>query len=114
MGIDIARSRASIITDKVTDFLGRGIVAGPATDVTIATSEVRFLHTAREQALPGSTLDPEAAGVVLDGVDRAALRTVSVFTRLPDDPDDLPSLLWAGIVIQRCPGAGQPSAVTAR
>ena len=100
VGIDVARSRATIITDKITDFLGRGIVAGPASDVAIAKSDVRFLHDARDQALPGSTLDPEAIGVVLDGVDRATLRTVSVFTRLPDDPDDLPSLLWAGIVIQ--------------
>jgi len=99
VGIDIERSQASVITDKVTDFLGRGVVAGPGSDVTITATAVRFLHTAREQALPGSTLDAEAAGVVLDGVDRAALRTVSVFTRLPDDPDDLPSLLWAGIVI---------------
>jgi hypothetical protein len=103
-GIEVARSRASVITDTITDFLGRGIVAGPRSELVIAKSDVRFFHDTRDQALPGSRLDPEATGVVLDGVDRANLRTVSVYTRQPDDVDDLPALLWAGIVIQDARG----------
>ncbi len=99
VGIDIAGSSATVSVDQVTDFLARGIVAGSGSNVGIDHTDVRFLHGARDQALPGSTLDPEAAGIVIDGVAGARLRTVTVFTRVPTDPDELPSLLWAGIDI---------------
>jgi len=104
VGVDVGRSRAALIADTIADFLGRGVAAGPASDLVIAKSDIRFLHDARDQALPGSTLDPEAVGVILDSVNRATLRTVSVFTRRPHDADDLPALLWAGIVIQDARG----------
>ncbi len=104
VGIDIAGSSATVSVDQVTDFLGRGIVARSGSDVGIDHTDVRFLHGDREQALPGSALDPEAAGIVLDGVAGARLRTVTVFTRVPTDPDELPSLLWAGIDIADASG----------
>lgn len=99
VGIDVARSTGTISVVKVTDFLGRGIVVREGSDVGIDHSDVRFLHAHREQALPGSLLDPEAVGIVIDDVAAARLRTVNVFTRVPTDPDELIALLWAGIVI---------------
>ena len=69
------------------------------------TTAVRFLHTRRDQALPGATLDAQATGMVIDGAAAARLRTISVFTRLPDAEDELPTLLWAGIDIADTPGA---------
>jgi hypothetical protein len=104
VGIDVAGSTAKVSGDQVTDFLDRGLVAGAGADVGIDHTDVRFLHTARARALPGDTFDPEAAGVVLDGVASARLRTVSVFTKVPTGDDELPSLLWAGIVINNATG----------
>ncbi len=104
IGIDIAQSSVQVSGVEVTDFLGRGIVAGRGADIAVDHSDVRFLHPDRSGALPGATLDAEATGMVLDGVDGARLRTVHVFTRVPTDPDELPSLLWAGIIIQDARG----------
>jgi hypothetical protein len=104
-GIEVARSSAVIRYDEVTDFLSRGIVAHTGSHVTIDTTAVRFLHTRRDRALPGATLDGEATGVFIDGAATARFRTISVFTRLPDAEDELPTLLWAGIDIVDTPGS---------
>ena len=104
-GIDVARSSVTIRYDEVTDFLARGIVAHAASDVGIDTSAVRFLHTRRDEALPGATLDAQATGVVINGAAAARLRSISVFTRLPDTDDELPTLLWAGIDITDTSGS---------
>ena len=104
VGIEVTRSTAMMSGDQVTDFLGHGIVARGGSDVGIDHTDVRFLHTGRARALPGDTFDPEASGIVLDGVAGARLRTVSVFTRVPTGADELPSLLWAGIAITDATG----------
>jgi|GEM_PF-5533984 len=104
VGIDATRSTGTISGIQVTDFLERGIVARGGSDLGIDHSDVRFLHAHRDQALPGSTLDPEAVGIVIDGVAAARLRTVNVFTRVPTDPRELIAVLWAGIVITDAAG----------
>lgn len=104
-GIDVAGSSATISGDEVTDFLARGIVVRDAADVTIDHTDVRFLHTARDAALPGDTLDPQATGIVADGAASVRMRTVSVFTKVPTGDAEQRSLLYAGISISDVTGA---------
>lgn len=99
VGIEVIDASVGVTAAQVTDFLARGIMAGPGADIGIDHSDIRFLHRDRPAALPGSVLDPEATGVAVDGADAARIQTVSVFTRVPERPTDLVVLLWAGISI---------------
>jgi hypothetical protein len=99
-GIRVVRSSARIFTDLVTDFLSRGVVVGAGADVAIEASDIRFLHARLAEALPGSALDDEATGLLVDGADAARIRTVNVFSRVPARDDDLAPVLWVGIDIR--------------
>jgi hypothetical protein len=99
-GIRIVRSSATLTTDLVTDFLSRGVVVGQGADVGVAASDIRFLHARLADALPGSTLDPSATGLLIEGAAAARIRTVNVFSRVPARDEDLAPVLWIGIDIR--------------
>jgi hypothetical protein len=103
-GISVLRSSARLITDLVTDFLSRGVVVGTGADVSVEASDIRFLHARLAEALPGSSLDPAATGLLIAGANAARIRTVNVFSRVPARDDDLAPVLWIGIDIQDTPG----------
>ncbi len=104
VGIEAVDASVDVSVAQVTDFLARGVAAGPGTDIDIDHSDIRFLHRDRPAALPGSVLDPEATGIAIEGADAARIQTVSVFTRVPERPTDLVVLLWAGISISDAHG----------
>lgn len=103
-GIQIERSDARLITDVVTDFLSRGVVIGPGANVGIEASDIRFLHPHLADALPGSSLDGAATGLLVDRAASARIRTVNVFSRVPARDEDLAPVLWVGIDIRDTPG----------
>lgn len=96
-GIRVSRSTARLVTDLVTDFLSRGVVADQGSDLTIEASDIRFLHPRLAEALPGATLDAAATGLLADGAAAIRVRTVNVFSRVPARDEDLAPLLWVGI-----------------
>jgi hypothetical protein len=103
-GISVSRSTATLATDLVTDFLSRGVVIDQGSDVGIDTSDVRFLHASLSEALPGSSLDASATGLVIDHAAGVRIRTVNVFSRVPARDEDLAPVLWIGIDIRDTPG----------
>ncbi len=102
-GIRATRSSVRLVTDLVTDFLSRGLVIRDGTDAVIESSDVRFLHSRIDGALPGSLLDASATGVLAEGAAAVRIRTVNVFSRVPARDEDLAPVLWVGIDIRDTP-----------
>jgi hypothetical protein len=102
-GILVEDGRASIEHVRVTDFLTAGIAAGAGGQVSIARTDVRFLHGHRDGALLGDAIDPEATGIAIDGALGATITRSAVFSVKPKD-DVVRPQLWVGIAIRDVAG----------
>jgi hypothetical protein len=101
-GIEVDRSDATILYDRISNFLTAGITAGPGSKVLIHETEARFLHLDRDRALPGNLLSPDATGIALDGVVDGRVSKTGVFSVPPRGR--LQPTLWVGIAVRDTAG----------
>jgi hypothetical protein len=102
VGIEVDGSDATLLYDRISNFLTAGITAGPGSRVRIHETETRFLHLHRERALPGNALSADATGIVLDGVAMGRVSKTGVFS-VPPRGRRRPTL-WVGIAIRDTAG----------
>ena len=105
VGVSVERSDVALPFDRISDFLSRGIVAGPGSSVAIEWSEMRFIHVGRERAMIGDTFPADPTGIELDRVRVASVVHSGVFSVIPHGSRKQPEL-WAGVWVHDAGRAG--------